>query len=124
MASSASYPYRGFGLLCKPFTPVFGPGVLSGHVDTGDENGLAVSVNSRPTSVAVDASSMQHYSGGILSGGCSDKLNHAVLVVGYGDGFWKIKNSWGGGWGEGGYVRLARGSNMCGVGNAGSYPVM
>lgn len=43
---------------------------------------------------------------------------HSIPVVGYGverqrDGrnlpFWKIKNSWGTGWGEEGYLRIARG---------------
>ena len=56
-------------------------------------------------------------------------LTHAVLVVGYGteDGkdYWLIKNSWGRGWGEEGYFRLARNAdNMCGVVSDASYPLV
>lgn len=48
---------------------------------------------------------------------CLPDINHGVLVVGYGTdnsattdvkGYFKVKNSWGEGWGEGGYFRLAR----------------
>ena len=40
-------------------------------------------------------------------------INHAVQLVGYGTdpelgSFWLARNSWGSGWGEGGYIRLRR----------------
>jgi len=59
---------------------------------------------------ATDAWSM--YDSGIMT--ACDKgavINHAVVLVGYGKAehpFWQIQNSWGGSWGEGGFIRLVR----------------
>eukprot|EP00043_Microstomoeca_roanoka_P025194 m.7921 g.7921 ORF g.7921 m.7921 type:complete len:517 (+) comp5334_c0_seq1:206-1756(+) len=49
-----------------------------------------------------------------------DLLSHAVTIVGFGttvanEPYWLVKNSFGGNWGEGGYFRMARGINMCGI---------
>ena len=65
------------------------------------------------------------YSSGVLQpSGCPTALsstNHAVVIIGYGVDaatgipFWKVRNSWGAGWGEQGYFRIRRGVNMCGI---------
>ncbi|KAJ1620764.1 hypothetical protein T492DRAFT_377449 [Pavlovales sp. CCMP2436] len=52
-----------------------------------------------------------------------------IAIVGYGTtaagtDYWIIKNSWSAAWGEGGYLRLHRGSNACGISNAASYPLV
>ena len=80
--------------------------------------------NVGPLAVAVDASVWHSYSSGVFTG-CSFEenigLNHAVQLVGYGTDpaegdYWLVRNSWGTGWGEGGYIRLQRQAEaQCGV---------
>eukprot|EP01059_Diplonema_ambulator_P017484 TRINITY_DN29499_c0_g1_i1.p1 TRINITY_DN29499_c0_g1~~TRINITY_DN29499_c0_g1_i1.p1 ORF type:complete len:318 (+),score=78.59 TRINITY_DN29499_c0_g1_i1:43-996(+) len=59
------------------------------------------------------------YTGGIMSNCPQKPTTHCVLIVGYGssngEDYWLIKNSWGTGWGENGYLRLQRGSNQCDI---------
>lgn len=54
----------------------------------------------------------QHVSGGELGG-------HAIRVLGWGveDGtpYWLVANSWNPHWGDGGYFKILRGSNECGI---------
>ncbi|KAI1723209.1 papain family cysteine protease domain-containing protein [Ditylenchus destructor] len=85
-----------------------------------------------PIVVAIDANapSFSLYSGGVYyDPECTEDVNHAVLLVGYGSDqygeYWLIKNSWGTAWGEEGYLRLARNrDNHCGVAVECSYPVI
>ncbi|XP_012346399.1 cathepsin L1 isoform X1 [Apis florea] len=51
----------------------------------------------------------------------SDMVNHAMLIVGYTPTEWILKNWWGDGWGENGYMRLAKNKNRCGVANYAAY---
>ena len=58
----------------------------------------------------------QHVSGDVAGG-------HCVAIVGYNDnpGYWICKNSWGSGWGEQGYFRIAYGE--CGIESWGNFGV-
>jgi C1A family cysteine protease len=63
--------------------------------------------------------SFSSYRSGIYSSSYSGSVNHAVALVGWGttaDGrtYWICKNSWGTGWGEGGWFRIYSGSNKIG----------
>jgi len=89
-----------------------------------------------PVSIAIEAdqATFQLYTGGVLTADCGTKLDHGVLLVGFGtdgsDDYWKVKNSWGADWGEEGYIRLCRncnannGNGQCGILMSASYPIV
>lgn len=99
-----------------------------------NEKALMEAVSKQPVSIGVEADqpSFKLYSHGILtSNKCGSKLDHGVLLVGYGTEkgtpYWKVKNSWGSNFGEHGYIRLSRrvpGAGECGVMLMPSYPVL
>ena len=130
MMSWSSYSYTGRDGSCKYKRWKIAATVKSyNDAQQNSESALQTAVaNNGPVSVAVDAErSMQNYGGGIYSGNdCSsncNSINHAVTVVGYAPGYWIVKNSWGTGWGENGYIRMATGRNMCGINCYGEYPI-
>lgn len=87
---------------------------ISSYVTVNNScSALTTSIAVQPIAVAVDATNWSKYSSGVFSN-CSTTINHAVLLVGIVSSNWKIKNSWGGSWGEKGYIRLASG-NTCGL---------
>lgn len=101
----------------------------------GDEETLKqVVAKFGPVAVAIDAGlpSFQLYRKGVYYGvHCLNKprrLNHGVLVVGYGTDptggdYWIVKNSWGSKWGEEGYIRMSRNKdNNCGVATLATIP--
>ena len=73
-----------------------------------------------PVSAAVFADgAFLAYTGGIFTGPSYDDVNHGVVLVGWDDsqgtdGVWFLRNSWGPGWGEDGYMRIEYGA--CDVG--------
>merc|ERR1712038_2161835 len=91
-----------------------------GHDVSHQMEALMDAVAQQPVSIAIEAdkSAFQLYRGGILSRTCGSKLDHGVLLVGYGtdngQDYWKVKNSWGASFGEYGYIRLKRGKGGAG----------
>ncbi|MFC9437708.1 C1 family peptidase [Nocardia sp. NPDC057030] len=95
------------------------------QIRQGDEAALQSTVAAGPTRATMHLGEQaQRYRGGIFEGPCAGSPNSAVVVVGYSDSYWIVRNSWGAGWGEQGYMRLARGSNLCGIADDASRPVV
>ena len=72
-----------------------------------------------PVSVAVYVNSaFQAYNSGVFNGCATGTVNHAVALVGWNDAqqAWILRNSWGTGWGESGYMRIKYGCSKVGYG--------
>jgi len=117
IASEADYPYTARTGTCKEGKKT---ATVSGYVKLGENNYtdlLQAVANVGPISISVDANAWGAYSSGVFNG-CAKAprnviIDHAVQLVGYGTDsskkdYWIIRNSWGGSWGEKGYMRMAR----------------
>eukprot|EP00897_Mesotaenium_endlicherianum_P005707 jgi/Mesen1/5164/ME000256S04350 len=127
LAPEAGYPYRG----AKSAT-----GCDAKKVDFLGVLGLLLAVQRQPVVVSLEADqdSFINYSGkGVYDDpACFSNalVDHAVLLVGYNltakTPHLIIRNSWGRGWGDGGYMYLAiaGGDGVCGVTSTpGMYPI-
>ncbi|XP_066491227.1 procathepsin L-like [Tiliqua scincoides] len=100
------------------------------NIPRNNERALAQAVASvGPVSVGLDGAHFQFYHKGIYQKRCGKHVNHAMLVVGYGNSrnknYWILKNSWSKDWGEKGYMRLAKDkNNECGIASDASFPTM
>jgi len=140
LCTEEDYPYTAKnGLMCeasKCDSATNDPIKSYSDVSADSEESLMAAVAEGPVSIAIEADqkTFQFYKTGVLSDSCGVKLDHGVLVVGYGemDGqkFWKVKNSWGETWGMDGYVLLCRecdangAKGECGILMQPSYPVV
>ncbi|KAL6574076.1 hypothetical protein OROHE_001618 [Orobanche hederae] len=138
ITTEPDYPYTGVGGICDTRKASDVAVQISGYeaVPANDETALLRAVAGQPVSVSVDASSFEFrsYESGVFVGGCGTQLNHDFTVVGYGsrssDGikYWLVKNSWGVGWGEEGYMRMERDvddeGGLCGIVMEACYPIV
>jgi len=85
------------------------------------EPSLETALNNGPVSVCVAANAFQTYHGGILAS-CPGSIDHCVQAVGYTADYWILRNSWGAGWGEAGFIRVKRGADLCHVADDVTYP--
>jgi len=115
----ASYPYHGVQGQCNGGCHKVAH--IGGGSGVSGEGGIESAGGHQPVIVGLDVSNWQHYAGGLYTGGCAAQPQHAVVVVGAGrlqnQPAWQIKNSWGTGWGAGGFIFMQAGRNLCGIGN-------
>jgi len=124
MVSEEDYPYKAVDQACTVDTSKikyhFTKGVLVFDDGSGKENSMIAALNKLgPLTVGVDATNWKNYMGGIFDGPFTKgTLNHGVLLVGYDNDYWLVKNSWGPEWGEKGYIKVIRGKNSCNIENS------
>ena len=115
-----AYPYTGKDGSCKSVTSKKYKFTNCYSVPKTPED-LKAAVDKQPISVAVYAEQLNFmfYTGGIADAtkkATFKKLDHGVLIVGYGTekgkDYWITKNSWGGSWGEQGYIRMNRAKDL------------
>ena len=119
---AADYAYTGKDGTCHAST-VKTFATVGGWVDVPSNNYTALmsAVMIAPVAVGVAAMNWGDYMGGVYPNElCDGDIDHAVLLVGWGTDpglgpYWKIKNSWGTGWGENGYIRIQKHAEFCGV---------
>jgi C1A family cysteine protease len=132
LCAESDYPYKAVQGTCRRCTAV---SKITSYKDvaSNNENALLAAVSMQPVSVAIEADqhAFQFYSSGVMVGRCGTSLDHGVLCTGYGtDGgkdYWIVKNSWGGDWGERGFIRIGRNMQspygQCGIAMQASYPI-
>ncbi|CAJ0585622.1 unnamed protein product, partial [Mesorhabditis spiculigera] len=130
LTTSATYPFRGSSNATCLLSG-FGSSLRVSSFDTGFITTTNKTTTSKFISLSQDmedrvrkgpvavgmavADELYAYGGGIYDGPCASTINHAVVIVGFTEQYWIIRNSWGPTWGESGYVRVLRrnGTDPC-----------
>jgi len=123
--TNADYPYQGVNGACNfQATEVYAKVQTWEYACSyfGESDLMANTYQYGPSSICVDASNWQDYQSGIMTADqCAyiNLLDHCVQAVGWNlnaaQPYWSVRNSWNTDWGENGYIRLAYGTNTCGL---------
>lgn len=136
LCTESSYPYKEADektcQVCEPVAKISD----CQDISVDDQLALKEAVAQQPVIVAIQANRkvFQFYSSGVLDSAlCGTNLDHAVVVVGYGEEngkkYWLVRNSWGANWGDSGYVKIARSDSqndkgICGIASVPVIPIV
>lgn len=123
----ADFPYQASNVPCNPPHShpyrIDGWAYVPGNEDSVEEIKQAI-YQYGPVAAGVAVGPAFHaYSEGVFDNDESDDINHAIVLVGWDDayfwegntyGVWILRNSWGSGWGEDGYMYIAYGTSRVG----------
>jgi len=110
------YPYQAQTTKCepskiKPVANITGYVIIPFNNYTATMNAVATV---GPIAISGAAEPWQLYSSGVFHSNCGADVDHAIQLVGYGHDasakldYYLVRNSWSAGWGEDGYIRIAR----------------
>lgn len=129
--TESCYPYVGYVTPCDESCPnlyfIRDWAFVTGYPNPSIDNIKMAIMKYGSVSVAVYVTgAFQGYSGGVFNNCTTGPVNHGVVLCGWDDnlgpsGAWRLKNSWGTDWGEGGYMWITYGCNR--VGYAACYPI-
>ena len=106
LCSEKEYPYTARDGTCKSSSCGTKYDKSAGYTPVTKYSSSALETATAEACVSIgieaDQTAFQHYSSGVLTGTCGTRIDHGVLVVGYGTSgtqqYWKVKNSWGTSW--------------------------
>ncbi|XP_076921474.1 vignain-like [Bidens hawaiensis] len=121
IATDERYPYEGRKHHCDPAKFGHHSVTLNGQeqIPQHSEDAVMKAVAHGPVTIGMDptGNDFMFYKEGVFTGPCGTQSGHGMAIVGYnetseGMKYWIVKNSWGAGWGEGGYIRMQRGPGV------------
>ncbi|KAL3616769.1 hypothetical protein CASFOL_039163 [Castilleja foliolosa] len=119
------YPYTGRSGTCKRNKASLVK--ISGFqvVPENDQESFMKALAHQPVSLDLEGSGRDFhlYKWGVFNGKCGTRLTHSITAIGYEKNYIIVKNSWGTGWGENGYMRILR-NGLCNIYMRASYPII
>jgi C1A family cysteine protease len=135
--SEQTYPFESGSSVDGSTLPCISSEITSFVVETAanevsyvtDQSDMQSAILNGPIAIAISGgnSCFEYYHSGLLTCDCPSDvaaIDHAVTVIGWGDGYWIIRNSWGVYWGEEGYAQFPFESppGPCGMYNFAMFP--